>query len=499
MFTKGRKTLYSSLTEEELTHEAIQGVLTDLIAIHDQNRDDSIYLKNYYVGIQDIFSKVKHTREEINNMLVENWAYAITEFVKSFILNEPIQYVQNTESVSKEITQLNKYMNLANKAFKDNDLIEDLVLTGRAFRYVSPEQEADEDVPFDLQNIESENCEVVYYSGIGHKQLFSFVETKQVKEVTKHLTDLDMDITQTVTYSIYTVYTKNKVFKYTTENGAIAYVPQEKEDIYPVGHRIVESYFNKYRFSLLEAVKPILDKLNYLQSLDMDDMEQFVNAIMIFTNANITDETIAKGKELGALLLKSDTNLPADVKLLQGRLRAQDTQVFYQRLLNAALSIIAMPFANDNGTYGDTGIARMTGQGWTMADQRSNTLIASLIKSEREVLRYILKICKEKADSGIKELGTGDIEIRFKINKNANILEKTQALLNMKNAQIAPSVAIPTCKIFNDDQNAIKESQEFYGEENFWKVPETGNSNQDNEEQNNDIQDTKETDKQKGV
>ena len=120
--------------------------------------------------------------------------------------------------------------------------------------------------------------------------------------------------------------------------------------------------------------------------------------------------------------------------------------------------------------------------------------------SEREILKYVLKICKNKSDSGIKTLKASDIEVRFRINKNANILEKTQALLNMKMAQISPDVAIPTCKIFSDDQNAIMESSKFYGE-NFWKMEEkvTGQPDKDIKKQNNDIQDTKETTKQKGL
>ena len=193
-------------------------------------------------------------------------------------------------------------------------------------------------------------------------------------------------------------------------------------------------------------------------------------------------------------------NLAADVELLQGRLKAADTQVFYQRLLSAILAIIAMPFANDNGTYGDTGVARMTGQGWTMADQRSNTLISAIVMSEREVLKYAIKICKDKENSGIKEIKASDIEIRFRINKNANILEKTQALLNMKTAQISPNVAIPTCKIFSDDQNAIAQSLDYYGD-TFWKeeIASTAEPTKDIQQQTNDIQDTKETTKQKGL
>lgn len=498
MYTHGRKTLYSSIKEEELNRETIGNILTDLLEYHNRNHVESKYLKDYYIGIQDIEYKTKQTREEINNKMTENWAYCITEFMKSFILNEPIQYVQSTEGVSDEIVELNKFMSYENKAFKDTDLIEDIVLTGRGFRYVAPDAPLDEDeAPFEAENIEPENCEVVYYSGVGHKQLFAFVETKMVKEVMEKLTDLEEEHSVWKEYSEYIVYTKNKAYRYTTENGNVEFVSEE--GIYPAGHRIIEYYFNKSRLSLIEVAKPILDKINQLESLDMDDMEQFVNALMVFKNANITEETIQQGRELGAILLKSDTNMPADVALLQGRMKATDTQVFYQRLLNALLAIVAMPFANDNGTYGDTGVARMAGQGWTMADQRANPLIASLIRSEKEVLKYVLRICKEKGGS-IKNLKASDIEIRFRINKNANILEKTQALMNMKQAQIAPSVAIPTCKLFNDDQNAIKQSEQYYGADSFWKMPElNANSNQEVEEQNNKIQDTKETDKQKGI
>lgn len=503
METFGRKTLYSSLEEKDLNAETILKTMESVLQKHETNRFESAYLRDYYIGKQDIRQKQKFTREEINNKATENWAYAITEFVKSFLLSEPIQYVQSTDGTTEEVVKLNKYMAYENKNFKDSDLLEDIVLTGRAYRYIAPDEAGEEDeAPFEIQNIRAEDCEVVYYSGIGHKQLFAFVETKMGK-VAKEVIELTQEeIEVWKTYSIYTVYTKDRVFKYTNENGNLEYLPPREpkdEVLFPAGHRIIEYYFNKSRLSLIEVIKPLLDKINQLESLDMDDMEQFVNAMMVFKNANITEETIAQGKELGALLLKSDNNQQADVSLLQGRLQAADTQKFYERLLGAMLSIIAMPFANDNGSYGDTGVARMTGQGWTMADQRSNTLISAVIMSEREVLKYVLKICKNK-NSEIKNLRVSDLEVRFRVNKNANILEKTQALLNMKTAQIAPSVAIPTCKIFSDDQNAILESSKYYGD-NFWASEEKSTSEpmQDIQKQNNELQDIQETTKQKGV
>ena len=43
-------------------------------------------LWDYYLGIQDIQDKIKHTRDEINNKKVENWAYAMVDFKKAWQL-----------------------------------------------------------------------------------------------------------------------------------------------------------------------------------------------------------------------------------------------------------------------------------------------------------------------------------------------------------------------------------------------------------------------------
>ena len=143
---------------------------------------------------------------------------------------------------------------------------------------------------------------------------------------------------------------------------------------------------------------------------------------------------------------------------------------------------------------GHRSVLCITDNHWRMDEDRCNGVIEKVGKGEE------LMIPIDKENSGIKEIKASDIEIRFRINKNANILEKTQALLNMKTAQISPNVAIPTCKIFSDDQNAIAQSLDYYGD-TFWKeeIASTAEPTKDIQQQTNDIQDTKETTKQKGL
>ena len=55
--------------------------------------------------------------------------------------------------------------------------------------------------------------------------------------------------------------------------------------------------------SFLEICKDIFDDINYVENLDKDDIESFVNAIMVFTNAEIDKEGLI------SLLGKTDIKL----------------------------------------------------------------------------------------------------------------------------------------------------------------------------------------------
>ena len=91
MKTYGRNTIYVKYTEEDVlkaSPEKQKEIVVDIIKsseeIHNQNRIETLYLKDYAKGLQDIYvDKIKHTRTEIDNKTVENWAYAFIDFKKS--------------------------------------------------------------------------------------------------------------------------------------------------------------------------------------------------------------------------------------------------------------------------------------------------------------------------------------------------------------------------------------------------------------------------------
>lgn len=470
MKTYGRKTIYVNFTEKELLSMSIEQqnakileVLPDIIAIHEQNKQETSYLWDYLRGQQDIQSKVKKTRPEINNKTVENWCYAFVDFKKCWQLGKPIQYVMLNDSSNEEISRLNQYVRYEDKKAKDLLIYEDVLVAGRGFRYTNFDNEGEDDeAPFSIININNRHCEVIYSSKLGNKQVFSILETPmQEIRIGEDEEPFVYD------YSDYTIYLRNRTFTVSTKTSGYEIIPESNKLIMLKEHVITEYYVNRDRISLIEIGKDLFDDINYLESLDKDDMEQFVNAIMVFTNAEVDEEEFEAIKQLGAVSIKSTENRKASVELLQARLNATDTQTYYTRLVTSLHQILGIPMAGDNGsvTSGDTGKAKLTGQGFTSAGIRAEGDETMLSMCDYQVLKKILKICKEASESGIKNLKASDIDIKFQRDVSDNLLVKTQGLMNLLAADIPREYALPIVNLFSDSNAVVKKMQEMFGDQ----------------------------------
>lgn len=489
--------LYANITEQDLLamdiqsqNETILRILEEVMPLHDANKLQCEYLKAYKDGMQDIYTeKVKLTRPEINNKTVENWAYALIDFKKCFLLGKPIQYTQVDDASTDEISKLNKYCKYENKKAKDMDIYEDILTCGRGFRYTNTDKpESEDEAPFELINLDVENTEVVYSSGIRKEQLFAFIETpmKYIKEETdlktgeiKHLT---------MFYSNFTIYLRNRAFTVTNKDDGYAIVQNSEKPLILGKHIIREYYTNKSRISLIELGKDLLNDINYLESLDKDDMEQFVNAIMVFTNAEVNEEELNEIRDLGAVSISSTDNKEARVDLLEQRLKASDTQVYYNRLLTSLHQILAIPMASDSGSVvsGDTGKAKLTGQGYTMAGIRSEGDETMFDTCDRGCLDVILSICKSTAESEIKNLKLSDIDSKFSRDTSDNLLVKTQGLLNLYQCDIPREIANSVVNLFNDANSVTKLQEKLFGKQVSTRGANNANTEETGEEPNKD-------------
>lgn len=508
MKTFGRKTIFANYTEDELLSGTpdqqiakILDILSNSIDIHETNKTEIIYLQNYLYGDQDIKFKEKLTRTDINNKGVENWAWAFQDWKKAFLLGKPIQYAPLNNVANNEISKLNSYNTFEDKDQKDQELYEDIFTVGRAYRYTNytPVNEDDE-APFELLNLDVKNTEVVYSSSIKHEQLLTFVETDKqyiVQEINPISGEREPNIKY---YQEYTVYTRNKMYVIDNKLNTLRVI--KSTPIIHNVHLITEYYFNRKRMSFLEICKDIFDDINYVENLDKDDIESFVNAIMVFTNAEVNKEGMDAIKKYGAVSIKSTDQKKASVELLQSRLKSLDTQIYYLRKLSALHSILSVPEATQNGSISnaETGKAVLTGQGFTSATVRVENEEKAFKKCDRNALKVVLKICKNAKDSEIKNLKVSDIDIKFSRDLSDNLLVKTQALMNLTTAQIPPEIRNAVIGLFSDPVSVTKLQETFIEEQRNIQQELMNRQSNNNEnginEQNNNMQDAQENQNQ---
>ena len=413
--------------------------------------------------------------------MLENHAFEIVEFKKAYVYGEPVQYVQkgekNSEYVNPEISIINKYMESEDKSSKDKDLAEWQYICGTAYRWADIDNKEDEDeAPFEISTPDPRRTFVVYSSGIKEEQLFS----GHYSCFSENLISEDGQ-SYTNKYRIITIYTEDKMYKFKESFETCELMQQnlpqigldEKEtkvDAYPLvikGHRIIEYPLNTARIGLIELVMSGLNALNRIKSDDLDGIDQFIQSLLVFINQEVDLETFKTLVEAGAIQVSSDNpQKPADVKLLTQQLLHSETKIVTDDIYNNILTICGIPRLNDKPSGGDTGQARLLGEGWTMADERAKQDELSFKKSERQFLKLILNICKYK--SQIKTLKISDIDIKFTRNKSDNLLVKTEGLMNMKQSQVAPEIAFTICGLFSDPNDVYAKSKKYFGED-FWK------------------------------
>jgi len=452
----GRQLITADYTEDELNEQTISEILTKKFAVHEKNSEEIKYLYNYYKGKQPILEKTKVVRQNINNIVLENNALFAVEFKKGYVFGEPIQYVQRGDSANNEVLTLNSYMTAENKHSKDMDLAEWLYVCGVAPRLVLAEKD-NEESPFSIYNLDPRTSFIVYENGLGNKKLFGC--TYLIKD----------DGTKKGT-----IYTKNKVYNFNGDVGKfnvkLASTKNNPDAIHIYGSvPFFEYTLNKSRMGIIEIAISMFDALNNVSSNDLDGLEQYVQSLVVFVNNDVDAQTFKELMDLGAVKVKSESpNMPADVKLLVNSLSHNETKVIYDRIYNNMLTILGIPAKNDKASGGDTGQARLLGEGWTMADERAKQDELSFKKTAKEELKLILNICKKAPASEINKLTLKDVDIKFTRNKSDNLLVKAQSLLNLKQAQIAPDIAMTVCGLFSDPNETYYKSKDYFGDE-LWK------------------------------
>lgn len=439
----GRKIITSDALE--ITDENVIYELNQALAVHTLNRSQIDYLWRYYCGEQPILERKKDVRPEICNKIVENRANEIVSFKVGYLCGEPIQYVGRTsgEMVSKGISELNEMMLNESKSAQDKEIVEWQMICGTAFRLVLPRKSADiDESPFQLFTLDPRDTFVTYSTDIDKHPLFA----------------VKYRYTQENGYE-YSVYSDHRYWLII--NNEIAYSKSHGLRCIP----IFEYPENNARLGSFEIVLPLLDAINNINSNRMDAMEQTVQAFIKFVNCDITSEDFVALKSLGAIKVKSVDGAPADVDVVKNDLDQNQSQVTKEDCYEAVLTICGMPNRNGGSSTSDTGAAVQLRDGWSQAEARAKDSEVMFKRSERNVLRLILRIIRDTQglNDDIYQLKLRDIAMQFTRRNYENIQSKSQVLTTMlQNNKIHPRLAFEHCGMFSDAEDAYSISADYY-------------------------------------
>lgn len=443
MELNGRRVIKSSATE--ITDENVLEVLLKALSVHNQNSTEINYLWNYYKGKQPILSRAKEIRPEICNKIVENRANEIVSFKVGYLCGEPIQYVSRSggEDVTNQINTLNEFMFAEDKASQDQELVEWQMISGTAFRLVLPDKPREEDeAPFELYTLDPRNTFVVYSNEIGNKPLMAV----------KYSVNEDTQETK------YSIYTKNHYYL-TDGNLILESIPHILGDI-----PIIEYPANNARLGSFEIVLPLLDAINNIESNRMDGVEQFIQAYWKFIGCDIDNEKYEEFLEKGAIVIPpSSDGSNVDVDLIVKELNQTQSQTLKDDLYNSVLTICGLPNRNGGSSTSDTGSAVLLRDGWSDAEARAKDSENVFKRSEKKMLKLVLKICREKSDLNLM---LRDIDMKFTRRNYEAIQSKSQVLISMlQEPKIHPQLAFQHSGMFSDPESAYKMSEKYYEEQ----------------------------------
>jgi SPP1 family phage portal protein len=448
--------------EITITSGNVVKVLSDALNTHRKNRAEIDYLYRYYKGEQPILRRVKEIRPEICNRTVENRANEIISFKTGYLCGEPLQYVSrgSTDDVSDGISRLNDMMLLCGKAAKDKELAEWMYICGTGYRMITPNSPyinsdivpklqnrrtdfMEDEAPFDLYTLDPRNAFVVYHSGLGEKPLMGVKYVVRQDEKT-----------------VYSVYTPTQYFELVSDNLISGFRLEKTENRMLNAIPIVEYPLNNARQGAFEVVLPLLDAINTVQSNRLDGIEQFIQSLIVLTNAEIEEDKAKLLREAGLITLKSFGENKADLKIIAEQLDQQQTQTLIDYMHQTILDIVGMPNRNGGSSTSDTGAAVFQRDGHSSAESRAKADELMFKESERQVLKIVLAIIRSTVGTVLK---LSDVETKFTRRNYENGLSKSQILTSMlANDKIAPALAFSHCGMFSDPEDAAKMSAEHY-------------------------------------
>lgn len=441
----GRRKIFCDA--DEIHAGNIESIIEEAMDVHRKNATEIRKLRRYLSGDQPILSRTKKTREDILNMVVVNTASEVMDFKLSYIFSAPLDIVRTANSeTDTDITLFQRMMDEQNKDGVDQDIALDMLCGALGYRGLFPNSNDDDLSPFSVVSMRPETTFCVYSNDVFRRKVLGVSYIEKADGTVK-----------------LTAYTKGVRYELRSDSAEGAF-KLEKESVNGIGEIPIAEYAMPELVGAFEKALPLMNALNTATSNRIDDIEQFVQSILAIFGVDLNDEALTKLKTSLCLIVPDvQEGVTPQAKYLVNTMDQTGVQAVLDDLYYHILEVCSVP-GREQSSGGNTGAATEMGAGgWRKAQYSAERIISAWQRGDREMYCIALAILSrsKRTPKELRGLKPTDLQTKFTLSKSNNLLTKTQGLLNLLQAGVAPRIAYREIDLFPDAEQVYEESKPY--------------------------------------
>jgi SPP1 family phage portal protein len=405
--------------------EITQDIILQAIEFNDKLAIDYTKLENYYLGDHEVLRR-KKTIALKNRKVVTNHSKYITDINVGYLLGNPVDYV--TEDTDIEVILDSFKRQTINDL--DVEIAKDCSRYGRAYEY----EYINTDGETKTINLDPRNCVVIYDDTIEMKPIVGILYEK----VDKTITRID-------------VVSKTEIKRYVNKNGVLTVQDTTLHLFREVP--VVEYWNNKELQGDFEQVIPLIDAYNFLQSDRVNDKEQLVESILALYGFGLTED-----QKENLLIYRTLADIPVEGRAEYITKTFDETQI---EVLRSALEqdihkISMTPNMSDENFVGNSSGVAIA---YKLLPFEQNTKNKERFMEQGLKKRVMLYNNYFVATSKMSELDIADLDVVFKRNLPANLLEIAQ-IINYLKGTVSQETLVGLLPFVKDASLEVQHAQE---------------------------------------
>lgn len=452
------------LKKEELSLDNIVEYLPSVVNAFIDNANKVYANYEIYKGAHKVLGKERPYGDDshINNRVVDQYLWEMVNFKCGYIYGNPLEFAEKGTEKTDEMKAFNNYLVESDFRGKMDSVAEWVYATGVGYLFVEPQKG---EVPFKTIFLSSDRAAKVYSSYLDGEPLFDLIVTPIKKQIDSDFVD----------YYILSIYTDDRYYEFEYNIGLAQANPQPTAGGDRVGNKplpLIEFYAYRDKIGIVESCVAVQDALDSLDSASVDNIEDFVNQMLIILNASLGETAddqstnFKLAKQNGVMVLfDPNKDQKADVKTITLQLNNSDVNALKNQLKADMFGAWGVPLAGSSISSGNvTQGGAEASNGWenayNVALKENNNMSGGI----NEFVRKVLWICSATPDDPIKTLKLTDFDIKFNIARSNNLQVKTQSFSNLVEHNVPSDIAWATCELSGDPVAIGKKIEEYAAE-----------------------------------